>query len=145
MYNATLGNECFERQEGNFQASYEVLGSQLIAVQDIPVADAKPDDIKDLLGGALFKALYKWMLESGPVYLLPTGPVSSFLVVSDPAVARHVLQRSDNPKDNVYGKGLVAEVSEFLFGVGFATAGMKRRVPRRARNPIRLPKATPFW
>ena len=42
-------------------------------LQDTPVADAKPDDIKDLLGGALFKALFKWMQESGPVYLLPTG------------------------------------------------------------------------
>lgn len=42
-------------------------------MQDVPVADAKPDDIKDLLGGALFKALYKWMEETGPVYLLPTG------------------------------------------------------------------------
>ena len=37
------------------------------------MADAKPADIQDLLGGALFKALYKWMEESGPVYLLPTG------------------------------------------------------------------------
>lgn len=37
------------------------------------MADAKPADIQDLLGGALFKALYKWMRESGPVYLLPTG------------------------------------------------------------------------
>lgn len=37
------------------------------------MADAKPDDIKDLLGGALFRALYKWMEETGPVYLLPTG------------------------------------------------------------------------
>lgn len=95
-------------------------------LQDTPVADAKPDDIKDLLGGALFKALYKWMEETGPVYLLPTGPVSSFLVVSDPAAARHVLQRSDNPKNNVYGKGLVAEVSKFLFGDGFATSGALR-------------------
>ena len=42
-------------------------------LQDTPVADAKPDDIKDLLGGALFKALFKWMQESGPIYLLPTG------------------------------------------------------------------------
>lgn len=93
-------------------------------LQDAPVADAKPDDIKDLLGGALFKALFKWMEESGPIYLLPTGPVSSFLVISDPDAAKHVLQRSDNPKNNVYGKGLVAEVSEFLFGVGFATSGL---------------------
>ena len=37
------------------------------------MADAKPEDIQDLLGGALFKALYKWMEETGPVYLLPTG------------------------------------------------------------------------
>ena len=99
-----------------------------LTAQDTPVADAKPDDIKDLLGGALFKALYKWMVESGPVYLLPTGPASSFLVISDPAAAQHVLQRSDNPKDNKYNKGLVAEVSEFLFGVGFATSGMLRLV-----------------
>ena len=42
-------------------------------LQNVPVANAKPEDIQDLLGGALFKALYKWMLESGPVYLLPTG------------------------------------------------------------------------
>jgi carotene epsilon-monooxygenase len=60
------------------------------------VADAKPDDIKDLLGGALFKALFKWFTESGPVYLLPTGPVSSFLVISDPECAKHVLRATDN-------------------------------------------------
>ena len=76
------------------------------------MADAKPDDIKDLLGGALFQALYKWMIESGPVYLLPTGPVSSFLVVSDPEAAKHVLRGPDNPTRNVYDKGLVAEVSQ---------------------------------
>jgi carotenoid epsilon hydroxylase len=93
-----------------------------VHLQDAPVADAKPDDIKDLLGGALFKALYKWMEQEGPIYLLPTGPVSSFLVICDPAAAKHVLQLSDNPKNNVYSKGLVAEVSEFLFGLGFATA-----------------------
>ena len=48
-----------------------------LVLQDTPVADAKPDDIKDLLGGALFKALFKWMQESGPVYLLPTGELLS--------------------------------------------------------------------
>jgi carotene epsilon-monooxygenase len=103
---------------------------------DVPVADAKPDDIKDLLGGALFKALYKWMVESGPVYLLPTGPISSFLVVSDPEAAKHVLRASDNPARPIYNKGLVAEVSEFLFGEGFAiTGGDQWRVRRRAVGP----------
>lgn len=103
---------------------------------DVPVADAKADDIKDLLGGALFKALYKWMEESGPVYLLPTGPISSFLVISDPAAAKHVLQATDNPKNPIYGKGLVAEVSQFLFGDGFAiTGGDAWRVRRRDVQP----------
>ena len=68
-------------------------------------------------GGALFLALFKWFKESGPVYLLPTGPFSSFLVISDPAAAKHVLRGYP-----AYGKGLVREVSEFLFGDGFAVA-----------------------
>ncbi len=51
------------------------------------------------------------------MYLLPTGPVSSFLVISDPAAAKHVLRGYPS-----YGKGLVREVSEFLFGDGFAVA-----------------------
>ena len=103
---------------------------------DVPVADAKPEDIQDLLGGALFKALYKWMLESGPVYLLPTGPISSFLVISDPEAAKHVLRSSDNPNRPVYEKGLVAEVAKFLFGKGFAIAdGEAWRVRRKAVGP----------
>jgi carotenoid epsilon hydroxylase len=103
---------------------------------DVPVADAKPDDIQDLLGGALFKALYKWMVETGPVYLLPTGPVSSFLVISDPDAAKHVLRGSDNPQRPIYVKGLVAEVSEFLFGQGFAINGGEAwRIRRRAVGP----------
>jgi carotene epsilon-monooxygenase len=104
--------------------------------QNIPVANAKPEDIQDLLGGALFQALYKWMLESGPVYLLPTGPISSFLVISDPAAAKHVLRGTDNPQRNLYVKGLVAEVAQFLFGEGFAISGGEAwRVRRRAVGP----------
>lgn len=103
---------------------------------DVPVADAKPEDIQDLLGGALFKALYKWMVETGPVYLLPTGPASSFLVISEPQAAKHVLRTSDNPSKPIYVKGLVAEVSEFLFGQGFAINGGEAwRLRRRAVGP----------
>ena len=54
------------------------------------------------------------MEEAGPVYLLPTGPASSFLVVSDPEAAKHVLRASDNPARPVYDKGLVAEVRGVL-------------------------------
>lgn len=55
------------------QSCLPTLLRSLLAPQDVPVADAKAEDIQELLGGALFKALYKWMVESGPVYLLPTG------------------------------------------------------------------------
>ncbi|XP_024377702.1 carotene epsilon-monooxygenase, chloroplastic [Physcomitrium patens] len=83
----------------------------------IPVADAKLEDVKDLLGGALFLPLFKWMMENGPVYRLAAGP-RNFVIVGDPAVAKHVLKGYGTK----YSKGLVAEVSEFLFGSGFAIA-----------------------
>lgn len=82
----------------------------------IPIASAKLDDVSDLLGGALFLPLFKWMKEYGPIYRLAAGP-RNFVVVSDPAIAKHVLKNYGK-----YGKGLVAEVSEFLFGSGFAIA-----------------------
>lgn len=56
------------------------------------------------------------MNEYGPIYRLAAGP-RNFVVVSDPAIAKHVLKNYGK-----YGKGLVAEVSEFLFGDGFAIA-----------------------
>ena len=83
----------------------------------IPVADAKLEDVQDLLGGALFLPLFKWMMESGPVYRLAAGP-RNFVIIGDPAVAKHVLKGYGTK----YAKGLVAEVSEFLFGSGFAIA-----------------------
>nr|KYP42934.1 Cytochrome P450 97B2 [Cajanus cajan] len=82
----------------------------------IPLAAAKLDDVSDLLGGALFLPLFKWMQDYGPIYRLAAGP-RNFVVVSDPAIAKHVLRNYAK-----YAKGLVAEVSEFLFGSGFAIA-----------------------
>lgn len=82
----------------------------------IPIATAKLDDVSDLLGGALFLPLFKWMNDYGPIYRLAAGP-RNFVVVSDPAIAKHVLRNY-----GTYAKGLVSEVSEFLFGSGFAIA-----------------------
>lgn len=84
---------------------------------NIPVASAKLDDVTDLLGGALFLPLFKWMNEYGPIYRMAAGP-RNFVVVSDPAIAKHVLRNYGTK----YAKGLVSEVSEFLFGSGFAIA-----------------------
>jgi len=47
-----------------------------------------------------------------------------------------VLRSTDNPNSPIYEKGLVAEVSEFLFGDGFAISGGDAwRVRRRAVGP----------
>ncbi|KAL1537879.1 Cytochrome [Salvia divinorum] len=98
---------------------------------NIPAASAKLDDVSELLGGALFLPLFKWMNEYGPIYRLAAGP-RNFVVVSDPAIAKHVLRNYGTK----YSKGLVAEVSEFLFGSGFAIAeGSLWTVRRRAVVP----------
>ncbi|KAG5583037.1 hypothetical protein H5410_053664 [Solanum commersonii] len=83
---------------------------------NIPIASAELDDVSELLGGALFLPLFRWMNLYGPIYRLAAGP-RNFVIVSDPAIAKHVLKNYGK-----YGKGLVAEVSEFLFGSGFAIA-----------------------
>ncbi|RWR93838.1 carotene epsilon-monooxygenase, chloroplastic isoform X1 [Cinnamomum micranthum f. kanehirae] len=71
------------------------------------------------------------MKEYGPVYRLAAGP-RNFVVVSDPAIGKHVLRNYGTK----YAKGLVAEVSEFLFGSGFAIAeGPLWTVRRRAVVP----------
>lgn len=84
---------------------------------NIPLASAQLADVGDLLGGALFIPLFKWMNEYGPIYRLAAGP-RNFVVVSDPAIAKHVLRNYGTK----YAKGLVSEVSQFLFGSGFAIA-----------------------
>ena len=38
------------------------------------------------------------------VRLACAGPISSFLVVSDPEAAKHVLRSSDNPQRAIYNK-----------------------------------------
>ncbi|XP_017977955.1 PREDICTED: carotene epsilon-monooxygenase, chloroplastic [Theobroma cacao] len=96
----------------------------------IPIASAQLEDVSELLGGALFLPLFKWMNEYGPIYRLAAGP-RNFVVVSDPAIAKHVLRNYGK-----YAKGLVSEVSEFLFGSGFAIAeGSLWTVRRRAVVP----------
>ncbi|KAH7512052.1 hypothetical protein FEM48_Zijuj12G0049500 [Ziziphus jujuba var. spinosa] len=79
----------------------------------IPIASAKLDDFSDLLGGALFLPLFKWMNDYGPVYRLAAGP-RNFVVVSDPAIAKHGRRRAVVPSlhkkylsvivDRVFGK-----------------------------------------
>lgn len=99
---------------------------------EIPVADAKLEDITGLLGGGLFQPLFKWMRESGPVYLLPTGPITSYVVVSDPDCIKQVLFNYGSR----YIKGTIAEAGEFLFGLGVALQELEPwKIRRKAVAP----------
>ncbi|GBF92821.1 cytochrome P450 chloroplastic [Raphidocelis subcapitata] len=95
----------------------------------IPVAEG---ELSDLAGDEpLFKALYKWFIESGGVYKLVFGP-KAFVVVSDPVVVRHIL------KENAfnYDKGVLAEILEPIMGKGLIPADLDTwRVRRRAVVP----------
>ncbi|XP_040372341.1 protein LUTEIN DEFICIENT 5, chloroplastic-like [Rosa chinensis] len=66
---------------------------------------------------AFFVPLYKLYHTYGGVFRLTLAP-KSFLIVSDPAIAKHILR--DNSK--AYSKGILAEVLDFVMGKGLIPA-----------------------
>lgn len=92
--------------------------------ENIPTAEG---ELSDLAGDEpLFKALYKWFIESGGVYKLVFGP-KAFIVVSDPVVVRHLL------RENAYNydKGVLAEILEPIMGKGLIPADLETWKVRR--------------
>ncbi|KAJ1694665.1 hypothetical protein LUZ63_011363 [Rhynchospora breviuscula] len=82
-------------------------------------------------GQAFFLPLYELYLTYGGIFRLIFGP-KSFLIVSDPAIAKHILR--DNSK--AYSKGILAEILDFVMGKGLIPAdGEIWRVRRRAIVP----------
>ncbi|KAJ7978233.1 putative Cytochrome P450 [Quillaja saponaria] len=80
---------------------------------------------------AFFIPLYELYLTYGGIFRLTFGP-KSFLIVSDPSIAKHILK--DNSK--AYSKGILAEILEFVMGKGLIPAdGEIWRVRRRAIVP----------
>lgn len=75
-------------------------------------------DLQTLAGGPLFLLLNKYFLECGPIFNLAFGP-KSFLVVSDPIMAKHILRGA--PPDQ-YCKGMLAEILEPIMGKGLIPA-----------------------
>ena len=75
-------------------------------------------DLQTLAGGPLFLLLNKYFLECGPIFNLSFGP-KSFLVVSDPVMARHILRTA--PVDQ-YCKGMLADILEPIMGKGLIPA-----------------------
>eukprot|EP00970_Alexandrium_tamarense_P011252 scaffold2429_cov214-Alexandrium_tamarense.AAC.7 len=89
-------------------------------------------DLQTLAGGPLFLLLAKYYQDYGPIFNLSFGP-KSFLVISDPVMARHIL-RDSSPEQ--YCKGMLAEILEPIMGDGLIPADPKIwKVRRRAVVP----------
>ncbi|PNX95021.1 protein lutein deficient 5 chloroplastic-like [Trifolium pratense] len=80
---------------------------------------------------AFFIPLYELYITYGGIFRLNFGP-KSFLIVSDPAIAKHILK--DNAKG--YSKGILAEILDFVMGKGLIPAdGEIWKVRRRTIVP----------
>ena len=75
-------------------------------------------DLQTLAGGPLFLLLNKYFLEYGPIFNLSFGP-KSFLVISDPVMARHILKTATTEQ---YCKGMLADILEPIMGKGLIPA-----------------------
>ncbi|XP_020153347.1 cytochrome P450 97B2, chloroplastic [Aegilops tauschii subsp. strangulata] len=92
-------------------------------LKNMPVAEGA---VTDLFDRPLFYSLYDWFLEHGSVYKLAFGP-KSFVVVSDPIVARYILRENAFS----YDKGVLAEILEPIMGKGLIPADLDTWKQRR--------------
>jgi len=79
-----------------------------------PLAEGELNDIAE---GTMFVGLQNYFETYGSPYKLCFGP-KSFLVVSDPVQAKHVLQTANK----LYDKGILAEILEPIMGKGLIPA-----------------------
>ncbi|CAL5192762.1 unnamed protein product [Lathyrus oleraceus] len=112
----------------NLGVSNEILEFLFGLYPKIPEAKGS---IKAIRSEAFFIPLYELFITYGGIFRLNFGP-KSFLIVSDPAIAKHILK--DNAK--AYSKGILAEILDFVMGKGLIPAdGEIWRVRRRAIVP----------
>ncbi|XP_020102692.1 cytochrome P450 97B2, chloroplastic isoform X1 [Ananas comosus] len=98
------------------------------SIGSMPIAEGA---VSDLFGRPLFFSLYDWFIEHGSVYKLAFGP-KSFVVVSDPIVARHILRENAF----AYDKGVLAEILEPIMGKGLIPADLDTwKVRRKVITP----------
>ncbi|CAL5342965.1 unnamed protein product [Camellia sinensis] len=109
----------------------EFLFKWIDAPKDYPKIPEAKGAISAIRSEAFFVPLYELFLTYGGIFRLTFGP-KSFLIVSDPSIAKHILR--DNSK--AYSKGILAEILEFVMGKGLLpAAGEIWRVRRRAIVP----------
>ncbi|XP_065853210.1 protein LUTEIN DEFICIENT 5, chloroplastic [Euphorbia lathyris] len=109
----------------------QILFKGVDAGEDYPQIPEAKGAISAIRTEAFFIPLYELYLTYGGIFRLTFGP-KSFLIVSDPSIAKHILK--DNSKS--YSKGILAEILEFVMGTGLIPAdGEVWRVRRRAVVP----------
>ncbi|KAI8556097.1 hypothetical protein RHMOL_Rhmol05G0225500 [Rhododendron molle] len=109
----------------------ELLSQWTGAHEDYPKIPEAKGAIRAIRSEPFFIPLYELYLTYGGIFRLTFGP-KSFLIVSDPSIAKHILR--DNSKS--YSKGILAEILEFVMGKGLIPAdGEIWRVRRRAIVP----------
>jgi len=74
-------------------------------------------DITDIGDGTMFIGLQRYQQKEGSPYKLCFGP-KSFLVISDPVQARHILREANSS----YDKGILAEILKPIMGKGLIPA-----------------------
>ncbi|XP_010499724.1 PREDICTED: protein LUTEIN DEFICIENT 5, chloroplastic-like [Camelina sativa] len=97
--------------------------------QDYPKIPEAKGSIQAVRNEAFFIPLYELFLTYGGIFRLTFGP-KSFLIVSDPSIAKHILK--DNAK--AYSKGILAEILDFVMGKGLIPADGE--IWRRRRRAI---------
>ncbi|KAG2494902.1 hypothetical protein HYH03_006837 [Edaphochlamys debaryana] len=83
-------------------------------------------DIGEVRKEPIFALLYRLYGEHGSVFRMSLGP-KTFYVVSDPAYVRQILVDSVDK----YGKGILAEILEFVMGQSLLTADGEQWAARR--------------
>ncbi|KAK4273615.1 hypothetical protein QN277_021984 [Acacia crassicarpa] len=109
----------------------DFLFGRMDGLRENPIIPEAKGSIKAIRSEAFFIPLYELYLTYGGIFRLTFGP-KSFLIVSDPSIAKHILK--DNSK--AYSKGILAEILDFVMGKGLIPAdGEIWRVRRRAIVP----------
>ncbi|XP_076940107.1 protein LUTEIN DEFICIENT 5, chloroplastic-like [Bidens hawaiensis] len=109
----------------------EPLSNLINSGENYPKIPEAEGAISAIRSEAFFIPLYELYLTYGGIFRLTFGP-KSFLIVSDPNIAKHILR--DNAK--AYSKGILAEILEFVMGTGLIPAdGEVWRVRRRVIVP----------
>lgn len=111
MKTGVPGTECNFGDSANvLRTNIEQIYGGFPSLDGCPLAEGELADIAD---GTQFIGLQRYNNEYGSPYKLCFGP-KSFLVISDPVQAKHVLKTANSQ----YDKGLLAEILEPIMGKG---------------------------